>query len=150
MQHVEDIAPAAKGHLQLWVRRNGVIVPELCIDEPNLIVNGSKTCHSRLIGGTTANMIVTKIGFGTSATAANVADTALTGLFAKALDAVTFPASNSVKFDFSLASGENNGVAISEFGLLTANNTLYSRKTRSTPLNKDTDISFTGSWTITF
>ena len=37
-----------------------------------------------------------------------------------------------------------------EFGLLTGGDLLYARKVRSVALNKESDISFSGTWTITF
>lgn len=147
--HVESLTPP-KGHFLLKVFRRGLLVPELCVDEPNLIVTGSKAILAALLGGVTANKPVSKIGFGTSGAAPAVGNTSLTGLFSKALDGVAFPVAGQVRFDFSLATTENNGMAISEFGLLNAENTLFSRKVRSNPLNKDSDLSFSGSWTITF
>lgn len=150
MNQLIDPHKAPEGRLQLWVRRRGVLVPELCMDEKNLIVNGSKTAHAHLLGGDVTNRSVTQIGFGTSGAAASVTDTALTGSFVKAITAASYPDTSSVKFDFSLDAGESNPLAILEFGLLTAGGALYSRKVRSTVLNKDADLSFTGSWTITF
>ena len=41
-------------------------------------------------------------------------------------------------------------MAILEFGLLTGGDVLYARKVREAALNKDSDISISGSWTITF
>ena len=145
-----DVSSPPAGRFLLEVRRKGLIVPELCMDVANLIVIGSKQTHARLLGGDVANRSVTTIGFGTNATAPADGNTALTGAFTKAIDQVTYPTTNSVRFAFSLASGENNGMAINEFGLLTAGGVLYARKNRSTPLNKDSDLSFSGAWTITF
>ena len=119
-------------------------------DECNLIVDGSKPTHAHLLGGDVTNRSITQFGVGTNGTAPVAGNTALTGSFAKAIDAVTYPATNQVKFDFSLASGEANGMAILEFGLLTASSVLYARKVRSAALNKESDISVSGSWTITF
>lgn len=148
MDSIKDIFAPPKGHFLLKVFRRGLLVDE--VDEPNLIVNGSKLIHAQLLGGNFSNNNVNTIGYGTNGTAPAGGNTALTGAYTKALDSVTYPASNQVQFNFSLASGENNGMAILEFGLLTGASALYSRKTRATALNKDTDISFTGSWTISF
>lgn len=145
-----DALSQPTGRFILEVRRKGLLVPELCVDEPNLIVNTSKLIHSRLLGGDVANRSVSVIGFGTNAASPAVGNTALTGAFTKAIDQVTYPNTNEVTFAFSLASNENNGMAISEFGLLTAGGALYARKNRSTPLNKDSDLSFSGTWTITY
>lgn len=119
-------------------------------DETNLIVDVSKALHARLLGGDVTGRSVTQIGFGTNGSAPVAGNTALIGQFAKAIDAVSYPTVNSVRFDFTLASGENNGMAILEFGLLTANGSLFARKVRSTALTKTVDISIVGTWTITY
>ncbi|HKT53688.1 MAG TPA: hypothetical protein VJP88_04510 [Caulobacteraceae bacterium] len=145
-----DVLEPPRGHFILEVRRKGIIVPELCMDRPNLIVNGSKQVHAKLLGGSVTNQSVTTIGYGTNGTAPTTGDTALTAAFTKAVDSTTYPASNQVQFAFSLASTEDNGAAIMEFGLLTAGGTLYARVTRSVALNKASDISFSGTWAINF
>lgn len=148
--HLSDAFSGPRGRFQLWVRRSGVLVPELCMDEPNLIVTLSKTAHARLLGGDVVNRSITQIGFGTSGTAPAIGNTSLTGAFLKDVDTVSYPTADSVKFDFSLGAGENNGMAIMEVGLFTEGSVLYARRVRSTPLNKDSEISFAGAWTITF
>jgi hypothetical protein len=150
VNHLLDSSVQLRGHFKLWVRCRGVLVPHLCMDESNLIVNGAKTVLSHLLGGDVTNRSVTTIGYGTSGTAPAVTNTALTAPFTKALDATSYPTTDTVQFAFSLGAGENNPMAISEFGLLTAGAALFSRKVRSVPLNKDSDISFAGTWAITF
>jgi len=118
-------------------------------DENNLIVDGSKQIHARTLGGD-ASRSVTQFGVGTNGSAPASGNTTLTGSFVKAIDAVSYPASNQVKFDFSLSSAEANGIAILEFGLLTTGGSLYARRVRSSALNKASDISISGNWTITF
>ena len=148
MEIKDDIAPCT-GQFQLEVFREGELVER--VDEPNLVVVGSKSALSRLIGGAFTGKNITTIGFGTSGTAPVAGNTVLTGAFTKPLDASpTYPASNQVRFAFSLATTEANGLAIMEFGLLTADGTLFARKVRASALNKDTDLSFSGSWTLTF
>ena len=60
-----------------------------------------------------------------------------------------YPATGQVRFNWSLSTAELNGVAITEFGLLCADGTLFSRKQRK-PIEKESDLSLTGSWTILF
>lgn len=144
-----DPAPAVTGHFYLEVRDSEGRIVEV-VDEPNLVVIGARQTLARLLGGDGANRSVTQIGFGTNGTAPVTGNTSLTGQYAKALDTISFPNTDRVQFNFSLGVGENNGVAIAEFGLLTAAGVLFARKTRATPLNKDSDLSFTGSWTIIF
>lgn len=148
MLHLSDEPSAPHGRLRITVWRGDEIIEEM--DEQNLIVDVSKTIHSRLIGGSTTGKTVTTIGFGTSGTAPVAGNTALTSAFTKAVDSVTYPASNQVQFNFSLGSTEANGKDILEFGLLTGDGSLYARRVRSGVLSKQSDISLTGSWVITF
>lgn len=145
---ISDEPKQPTGELRFRVYRGDELIEEFV--EKNLIVDGSKLVHAKLIGGTTANNSVTQISFGTSGTAAAAGNTAITNPFTKAIDSVTYPLSNQVSFNFSLSSGESNGKAILEFGLLTAGNALYARKVRATALNKESDISISGSWVISF
>lgn len=136
------------GRFLLTVFHRGIQVEHT--DDRNLIVDGSKFLHARLLGGDVTGHSVSQIGFGTNGSAPAAGNSALTGPFLKTVDAVSYPAANSVQFDFSLASGENNGMAILEFGLVTTDGALYARKVRNSVLSKTTDISLTGSWIITF
>lgn len=144
---ISDRVDAPTGILRYDVYRRGLLIERFC--ETNLIVTGAKNMLAGLLGGAVTNKSVTKIGFGTSGTAPVAGNTALTGAYLKAVGAPTYPA-NAVTFPFTLDAGEANGLAIIEFGLLTANNTLFSRRTRSVAINKAADISFVGSWTIGF
>ena len=146
---IEDEVKKVVGHFYMEVRNAAGDIVDV-IDEPNLVVIGARQSLARLLGGDVADRSVTRIGFGTSTATAAVGNTALTNQFAKLLDSVSYPATDQVRFNFSLTSAENNGVAIGEFGLLTAAGVLFARKNRTTPLNKESDLSFSGSWTITF
>lgn len=146
---VEDSVLKASGHFYMEVRNAAGDLVDV-IDEKNLVVVGSRQTLARLLGGDVADRSVTRIGFGTSLAAAAVGNTTLTNQYAKLLDSVSYPASDQVRFSFSLGSAENNGVAIGEFGLLTTAGVLFARKNRTTALNKESDLSFSGSWTITF
>lgn len=147
MKFVDEKIPLS-GHFLLKVYRRGLLVDEM--DEPNLIVTSSKATLARLLGGDTTNRSVTKIGFGTSGTAPVVGNTGLTSPFVKAISSVTYPVAGDVQFNYALGSGEANGLAIMEFGLFTAGDVLIARKVRSSALNKDSDLSLTGSWTLSF
>lgn len=136
------------GLFVLDIFRRGRLIER--VDEQNLIVDGSKQTHARLLGGDVASRSVGLFGVGTNGAAPAGANTALTGAFTKAIDSSSYPATNQVQFNFSLATTEANGIAILEFGLLTGAGALYARKVRALALNKDTDISLTGSWTISF
>jgi hypothetical protein len=144
----DDFERKPTGDFYLEVRRRGELIE--VVDEKNLIVIGSQQAHAKLLGGDVTGQSVTQIGFGTGAVAPVFGNTSLTGAYTKALDGHSYPATNQVQFAFSLGSTEANGVAISEFGLLTAGGALYARKTRTLPLNKDTDLTLSGTWTINF
>lgn len=136
------------GHFILDIFAGGKLIEHF--EEKNLIVTGSKQIHAKLLGGAFTGQNVAQIGFGTNGAAPVVGNTDLTGKYLKAIDTVSYPASNQVQFNFSLSSSENNGMAIMEFGLFTAAGTLYARKVRSAALNKDSDVSISGSWIISF
>jgi len=136
------------GHFALQVFERGRLI--LAEDRPNMIVTNSKFLLSRLLGGTVANNSIVNIGFGIGAAAADPGNTRLTSAYVKAVDTVTFPATNQVQFNFSLAASEANGTAIWEFGLLSGAAGLFSRIVRSVALNKSSDISLAASWLITF
>lgn len=143
-----DYARAPSGLFILNVYRDGRIIE--VFEEANLIVDGSKQTHARLLGGDVVNRSVSKFGVGTNGTAPAAGNSSLTGAFVKAVDSVSYPASNQVRFEFSLSISEANGMAIREFGLLTGAGALYARKVRSSALNKAADLALSGSWTITF
>lgn len=147
---MKDHSSPAAGHFHLRVFRRGLLVPELCLDEPNLVVDVAKLSLAHLLGGDVTQRSVTQIGFGSNIAAPASTNTALATPFVKTLDSVAYPSSSQVAFNFSLASSEANGLQIAEFGLLCANGNLFARKVRNSALPKDTDISFTGTWTISF
>lgn len=144
----DDLERKPHGDFYLEVFRRGELIE--VFEEKNLIVVGSQQAHAKLLGGDVTGQSVTQIGFGTSAVAPAFGNAALTSAYTKALDGHSYPATNQVQFAFSLGTAEANGVAISEFGLLTASGALYARKTRTAPLNKDVDITLAGTWTISF
>lgn len=146
--NLTDHGKLPTGRLSFSVFKNGKLIETF--DENNLVVDGAKQVQAKLIGGSVANNSVTQIAFGTSGTAPVGGNTLITGAYTKALDSVTYPATNQVSFNFSLGTTEANGMAIIEFGLLTAGSTLFARKVRAAALPKDTDISISGSWVISY
>ncbi|MNC78397.1 hypothetical protein D3C75_1305980 [compost metagenome] len=54
-----------------------------------------------------------------------------------------------MRFAFTLGESEANGLNIRELGLLCADETLFARKVRGL-IEKTSDLSITGSWTIIF
>jgi hypothetical protein len=79
-----------------------------------------------------------------------VNDTVITGAFTKNVAGFTYPATGQVTIAWNLLTSEDNGQAIMEFGLVCADNTLFSRRVRANPIYKAADISIEGQWTIIF
>lgn len=148
MKLFDRYSKAPSGLFLLEVFRRGELIER--VEDHNLIVDNSKQTHARLLGGDVANRSVTQFAVGTSGTAPAGGNTAITNAYTKAVDGVTYPATNKVRFAFSLDTTEANGKAILEFGLLTAASVLYARKVRASALAKESDIAFVGAWTITF
>ena len=137
------------GHIKVDIFRHGELIEQM--DGQNLVVVGYRQILAKLMGGaTTADWAITQIGVGTSAVAPVLGNTTLTGAFLKDVDTITYPSAQKVSFNFSLGTGDANGINISEFGLLSGNGTLFARKVRGAPLVKDSSISLTGYWVITF
>lgn len=148
MINFNDAIGRPEGIFTLNVFRGGKLIETY--EDKNLVVNLSKQQLARLIGGDVANRSITKIGFGTSGTAPAGGNTTLTDAYVKLLGGVTYPATNSVEFAFTLGTSEANGKSIMEFGLFTAGDVLFARKTRAGAIVKDSDLSLAGSWRITF
>ena len=127
---------------------NGDLI-EHYVDE-NTVVNQGKQGLTALLGGTlTGDKTITDIMFGVDGTPAAVTDTGMIG-YSKALAATSFPADNSVQFDFVLEITESNGSTIRDFGLINADGDLFARKVRTGGIVKTSDIRLEGSWTIVF
>lgn len=113
----------------------------------NLVVNGGKDNLAKLLGGSGA--VASKMGVGTSGTAAAVTDTALTATtYSNNLTGHTF-GTNAVTFSYLFTTSEANGITIREMGLLTSGNVLLARKVLDNPIVKNNTFGIDGTWTIT-
>jgi hypothetical protein len=117
---------------------------ETCEGE-NLIVDTARDQMACLIAGVTEGRRVASIAFGTEGSVPEI-----TGPFTKAISGVDLPAPGQARFNWNVANTEMNGKAVMEFGLLCEDGTLFARRVRQTPLNKDSDFSLEGDWTIIF
>lgn len=113
----------------------------------NLVVTLGKTNAAKLLGGHADGKKISKIAVGTNATDPVVGDTAITGMYSKAIDGITYPDANSVLFSWSLDNAEANGMSIVEFGLLNDSNVLFARKVR-TAIAKTSAVRLVGTWKI--
>lgn len=127
------------------VDRNRNIIQEY--SDLNLIVTQSKLILSTLLGGD--GLPVSQIGLGTGTAAADIGDTALTTPEYYPFVSVDYPETSVVRFNWYVAYDELVGMEISEFGLLTADDQLFSRRVYA-PIPKSADMAFEGSWSIRF
>jgi len=117
----------------------------------NLVVDLGRESIAKLLAGEGTDKQITQISFGTGTTAADVADTTITNPTTKDLDGFSYPNSKSVTYEFSLGLLEGNGKDITEFGLLSEDDTLFSRKVRTQPIVKTSEMQITdGVWTLIF
>jgi hypothetical protein len=145
---IVDIHRPLKGIFELKVFKSGKMIEHT--REENLIVDGARVQMAHLIAGEGVNRQIAKIAFGTSGVAPTVNDTAITNPFKKAISGFTYPEAGQVTFSWNLSTAEDNGQEILEFGLLCADETLFARRTRTKPVNKESDISMQGNWTIVY
>lgn len=148
MMELRDDNGAMRGLFSLRVYRRGELIEEY--EDHNLIVAGAKTALAALIAGSGSGRTIAKIGFGTNGSGPATSDTGLTGAYTKAIASYSFPAAGQVQFAWELLVSEATGLAISEFGLICADGSLFARKTRRQALQKDSDISLEGKWLIIF
>lgn len=137
-----------KGVFEMKVYKSNKLIEQ--ISDNNFIVNAAKDQMAHLVAGESEGRHITSIAFGTSNTAPTPDNTVITGQWSKTLLGYSFPENGKARFDWRLEVNENNGMAIREFGLLTADGNLFARITRTNPINKESDISIEGNWTIIF
>jgi hypothetical protein len=145
--NLSDTPAPPRGVLHVQVYRHGALIDEF--EDDNLIVNGARDALARLIGGDVGGKTISKIGFGTASGGPSPNDTTLSSAYVKPLAGKTYPAAGQVRFSWTLATSEANGKAIREFGLICTDGSLFSRKVRGV-IEKENDISLSGTWTITF
>jgi hypothetical protein len=158
LKFVDDIGKQKpiRGILSYKVFKNGVLVEE--VKGKNLILNGARNQMARLVAGDFSGRNITKIVVGVNGTPPIVTNETLTSIFVKNIDGYSFPAMGQVQFDWSLGTTEANGMAILEFGLMSEDGTLFSRRIRedengspiNKPINKESDISIIGQWLLIF
>ncbi len=136
-----------RGELLVSVLRNGQVIQTL--RDKNMIMTVARAALAHLVAGDGAGKVINRIGIGVNGNGPTPDDTALTLSFVKAVASHSYPSAGEVRFNWSIGTGEANGMVIREFGLITTDNTLFARKTRA-PIEKGNDISLEGSWTIIF
>lgn len=142
------------------INRDGVVVQE--ITEHNTIVDTHKTILAHAIADQSATpeaFCITKLGVGYSNE--NGADSTVAALTAQSSpvvpvtyvnldEATVLPDGTSIKFEWTLGYDDANGLSIGEFGLFSNEGVLFSRKIRTSKINKENDLQLVGEWTIIF
>lgn len=136
---------AMRGHVHLEVRKNGKLID--VDDDHNVVVNGGRAMLAGVLGGRDMGNFITHVGVGTSATAAAETDTDLVGKVLIAISGATYDGAK-VRFNFTIGSGQANGLTIRELGLFFSNGTMFSRRVRKSAIGKEDDIEIAGYWDI--
>jgi hypothetical protein len=114
--------------------------------ERNLIVlSGYQSVVEALAGVEGAH--IANIAVGTNGEEPKLNDNAITDAVILPIINVTYPEFATVRFHFKIGYFEANDLAVREFGLLTADGRLFSRKVRE-PLEKTQYLSIVGAWDI--
>jgi hypothetical protein len=122
---------------------------EVCIGR-NLFLDGGRQLLAYSFGfrAPIENYTVQNFAVGTGLTAATVADVALEAPVALAsqggatmapISGVDFLTAFVMRVNFTISVGDANGYLLTEFGLLSGNGTLVTRKVRSVGINKTSD-----------
>jgi hypothetical protein len=144
MKMADKLIPALEGIFTLnIIDRDNRIVK--AYNDHNLIVSKSKQIIATLLGGSGGP--ITKIGLGIGTAAAAITDTSLSSPTYYSFTSVDYPDSDTVRFNWYVGYDQLNGVAITEFGLLTASSNLFCRRVYSA-INKNSDLALTGAWSI--
>jgi hypothetical protein len=144
MKMADKLTPALEGIFTLnIIDRDNRIVK--AYNDHNLIVNKSKQIIATLLGGTGGP--ITKIGLGIGTTEAAITDTSLSSPAYYSFTSVEYPEFDIVKFNWYVGYDQLIGVAITEFGLFTADDNLFCRRVYSA-INKNADLALTGAWSI--
>lgn len=115
-------------------------------DEKNLIVASGYTAAAEALAGIPGAKIV-NVAVGTNGTEPTPEDTAIKNAVVIPIQSVTYPAPATVRFNFVIGYDTANGVNIREFGLLTEDGRLFSRRVREV-LEKSQYLTVSGSWEI--
>lgn len=145
---IEKEMVPVRGEFRMRVYRSGRLDFEY--EDRNLIVDAARSVMARLISGEVSGGSIDRIAFGTNQSTPTPGDTGITSAYIKQVQAFSYPALGQVEIAWNLLVTEANGMSIGEFGLLTADGTLFARKHRTKAIEKESDISIEGQWLIIF
>lgn len=149
----EDTQKTCRGEFFIEVWKNGKPMEDF--HNHNLVVNVGRERLARLAAGLSQKHI-TQIGVGTGTEIETETDTVLK-------DQQLFPLSNisvdgrDAKFEFVIGENEANGMAITEFGLFCADDSMFSHRVRRDEdsgkigvIDKMDDMELRGYWLLHF
>jgi hypothetical protein len=113
----------------------------------NLIVDTGYTALLEALAGV-EGAAIDRFAIGTNGTPPNHADTAITNGQTIAIASVEYPEQNRIRFHFTVGYDQGNGTLIREFGLITADGRLFSRRTRAGAIEKSESMALVGTWDI--
>lgn len=115
-------------------------------NDKNLIVASGYTAAAEALAGI-AGAKITAVAVGTNGTEPTPEDTAIRNAVVIPILSVEYPAPATVRFNFTIGYNDANGINIREFGLLTADGRLFSRRVREA-LEKTQYLTISGAWEI--
>ena len=149
----EDAPQKVKGEFHIEVRRKGQIVDEF--HDHNLVVETGRIRLANLAAGL-SDKYITQIGVGTGKEIEDEADTELQDQQLFPLTEVSVDGRDA-KFEFLIGAEDANGLAITEFGLFCADDTMFSHRVRRDEdtmkvgvIDKMEDIEIRGYWILHF
>ena len=141
----KDTIKSIEGILNLYLYdKNNQLLQEQ--SEHNLIVMlGYHTVAKALAGVPNSHII--KIAIGTNGSSEQESDMTISNPLFFNFKKIEYPKQGSVRFNFEIGYNEAIGMSIREFGLITANDILFSRKTREV-IEKTEDFRILGYWDV--
>ena len=133
-----------KGELELKFYKNGILIKT--DKDHNLITAKGISYLLAGIRGTGTSHIISKIAIGTNSANPSSTDTAITNPVDIVITSTEI-AGSSMVIKFNIGALVANGVTISEFGIITRGDGLFSRRV-VTPFLKNQDLTIECTWTI--
>ena len=112
----------------------------------NLIVASGYWAVAKALAGV-PNMNISKVAIGTNGSPAQESDTLITDAVLIDIQKIEYPKEVTVRFNFEIGYSEAVGMNIREFGLLTQEGKLFSRKVREV-IEKTQHFRIVGMWDV--
>jgi hypothetical protein len=138
------------GNLRLKVYRviDGEKILINIYNDSNLITLSGLQLITFLLVGYTGNNRITKVGVGEGTDPTHKSDIGLTNGFIKDIDSYSYIKNNVISYTISMDTGDANGLFISEFGLFSGDEVLFSRRLQIPVIPKESDIIIEGEWSV--